>query len=497
MTLAAGLACDGLRPVVAIYSTFLQRAYDQLIHDVALQEPAGAVRDRPRRSRRRRRRHAPGRVRSVLPALHPEHGRDGAGGRERMPPDALHRPRRSTGPPRVRYPRGHGAGRTRSQRRCRRCRSAAPRCGARAAPGCCCSRSAPWSRPACDRGTARCDAGQHALREAARRGRWSAGSRRRTRAIVTLEENVVAGGAGSGVCRMPCQRSGSASACSISALPDGFIEHGSRERLPGDGRPRPGRHRARASPRSGRPTNAAAGTGARTMTDQDSIRSDPDVGAPTAAAPQRGTSHAIEDVQGRADSRRMPINKVGIKDIFHPVRVQRPLGRRAAHRRELQHVRGAAPQLQGHAHVALRRDPAPCTSARSPSTRSAQMLAEMTRAPRCHLRAHRDELPLLRHEAGARVSGVESMINYDATPDRRDPRRHRASTVDPRRRAGHQPLPVLEEDLRLRRAQPALTHHDRSARARTPLDRGADRHRRAGGVVRGLSASSSAPTRST
>jgi 1-deoxy-D-xylulose-5-phosphate synthase len=37
ITLAAGLACEGLKPVVAIYSTFLQRAYDQLIHDVALQ----------------------------------------------------------------------------------------------------------------------------------------------------------------------------------------------------------------------------------------------------------------------------------------------------------------------------------------------------------------------------------------------------------------------------------------------------------------------------
>ncbi len=38
VTLAAGMACDGLKPVVAIYSTFLQRAYDQLIHDVALQK---------------------------------------------------------------------------------------------------------------------------------------------------------------------------------------------------------------------------------------------------------------------------------------------------------------------------------------------------------------------------------------------------------------------------------------------------------------------------
>ena len=37
VTFAAGLACDGMKPVVAIYSTFLQRAYDQLIHDVCIQ----------------------------------------------------------------------------------------------------------------------------------------------------------------------------------------------------------------------------------------------------------------------------------------------------------------------------------------------------------------------------------------------------------------------------------------------------------------------------
>lgn len=37
LTFAAGMACDGLKPVVAIYSTFLQRGYDQLIHDIALQ----------------------------------------------------------------------------------------------------------------------------------------------------------------------------------------------------------------------------------------------------------------------------------------------------------------------------------------------------------------------------------------------------------------------------------------------------------------------------
>ena len=38
VTFAAGLACDGLKPFCAIYSTFLQRAYDQIIHDVAIQK---------------------------------------------------------------------------------------------------------------------------------------------------------------------------------------------------------------------------------------------------------------------------------------------------------------------------------------------------------------------------------------------------------------------------------------------------------------------------
>lgn len=58
VTLAAGLACENMKPVVAIYSTFLQRAYDQLIHDVAIQnlpvlfalDRAGLVADGPTHS---------------------------------------------------------------------------------------------------------------------------------------------------------------------------------------------------------------------------------------------------------------------------------------------------------------------------------------------------------------------------------------------------------------------------------------------------------------
>ena len=58
VTLSAGLACEGIKPVVAIYSTFLQRAYDQLIHDVAIQnldvlfaiDRAGLLEDGPTHS---------------------------------------------------------------------------------------------------------------------------------------------------------------------------------------------------------------------------------------------------------------------------------------------------------------------------------------------------------------------------------------------------------------------------------------------------------------
>ena len=69
VTFAAGLACEGMKPVVAIYSTFLQRGYDQLIHDVALQNLPVRLRHRPRGHRRGRRRDAPRRVRSHVPAL--------------------------------------------------------------------------------------------------------------------------------------------------------------------------------------------------------------------------------------------------------------------------------------------------------------------------------------------------------------------------------------------------------------------------------------------
>ncbi|MFR2694567.1 MAG: hypothetical protein ACLTBV_32240 [Enterocloster bolteae] len=50
VTSAAGMAAAGLRPVVAVYSSFLQRAYDQVLHDVLYPEPAGAICSGPGRA---------------------------------------------------------------------------------------------------------------------------------------------------------------------------------------------------------------------------------------------------------------------------------------------------------------------------------------------------------------------------------------------------------------------------------------------------------------
>ncbi len=97
VTFAAGLATEGFKPFTTIYSTFLQRGYDQVVHDVAHAEAAGALRHRPRGSRRRRRRHACRRLRrrlSRLPAGVRHHGRGrrtrtdehgGHGGPDRRP----------------------------------------------------------------------------------------------------------------------------------------------------------------------------------------------------------------------------------------------------------------------------------------------------------------------------------------------------------------------------------------------------------------------------
>ena len=69
------MAMAGLRPVVAVYSTFFSRAFDQANLDVGLHRPAGGVRARPGRHHRRRRPQPPRRPRHVPGPVHPGHDR--------------------------------------------------------------------------------------------------------------------------------------------------------------------------------------------------------------------------------------------------------------------------------------------------------------------------------------------------------------------------------------------------------------------------------------
>ena len=111
VTFAGGLATEGFKPFATIYSTFLQRAYDQVVHDVAIQRLPVRFAHRPRRPRRRRRADPCRRLRRRLSRLPARLRADGGGAtrpswctwwRRRSPIDDR--------PSAFRYPRGEGLG---------------------------------------------------------------------------------------------------------------------------------------------------------------------------------------------------------------------------------------------------------------------------------------------------------------------------------------------------------------------------------------------------
>jgi len=226
VTLAAGLATEGMRPVVAIYSTFLQRGYDQLIHDVALQNlPVVFALDRA------------GLV-----------GSDGATHQGSFdisflrcvpnmvvmtPSDEnecrqmLYTATQLAGPATVRYPRGAGAGVkvTKEFTALPVGRSVTRREGR---SGLAILNFGPLLQAAMS-AAEELDATVLDMRFVKPLDREAVlRVAERARALVTLEENVVAGGAGSAVMEVLAEAQLSVPALLIG-IPDRFIEHGSRE----------------------------------------------------------------------------------------------------------------------------------------------------------------------------------------------------------------------------------------------------------------------------
>jgi 1-deoxy-D-xylulose-5-phosphate synthase len=224
VALAAGLACEGAKPVVAIYSTFLQRAYDQLIHDVAIQgldvlfalDRAGLVEDGPT--------HAGIFDLSFLrciPDLVIMVPADENETRAMLTTGYQH-----PGPAAVRYPRGTGPGTPIDE-----ALTALPmgkaevlREGARVAL----LAFGPLVQPALAAGEA-LDATVVNMRfvkpldEAC-----IAALAQKHELLVTLEENVIAGGAGSAVLEV-LGTLGKAPPCLTLGLPDRWLPHGSPE----------------------------------------------------------------------------------------------------------------------------------------------------------------------------------------------------------------------------------------------------------------------------
>ncbi len=304
VTLAAGLAAAGMKPVVAIYSTFLQRGYDQLIHDVALQNlPVTFAIDRA------------GMV-----------GSDGATHQGSFdlsflrcipnmvlmaPADEdecrqmLYTATTVKGPAAVRYPRGTGPGTPlvpkmtalpigRAEiRRQGRSGLALIAVGSLVAPA--------------QKIAERLDAtlvnlrfikplDEDLLLQIAQRHS----------AIVTLEENVVAGGAGSAIGEL-------LAAPGPPALLAAYRHSGPL-------------HRARFTrglPEPRRPRRRLPYLDHRRLVGTAFGHACP-LGWQAVAVNSKVVAQAVgvEDVQGRADTRRIPINRVGIKDITHPVRVK-------------------------------------------------------------------------------------------------------------------------------------------------------------------------------
>ena len=226
VTLAAGLAADGLKPVVAIYSTFLQRAYDQLIHDVALQNlPVVFAIDRAGLVGSDGATHQGSYDLSYLRCI--PNMVIMAPADENECRQMLYTATTVDGPAAVRYPRGSGPG-VPLQKEFQALPIGKAQIRREGRSGLALLAFGPMLESALHIGE-RLDATVVNMRfvkplDEALVIELAA----RHRALITLEENAVAGGAGSAVAEVLCAE-GLTPALLQIGIPDRFIEHGSRE----------------------------------------------------------------------------------------------------------------------------------------------------------------------------------------------------------------------------------------------------------------------------
>ncbi len=473
VTFAAGLAADGMRPVVAIYSTFLQRGYDQLIHDVALQNlPVLFAIDRA------------GFVGSDG-ATH--HGSYDLSYLRCIPNMVVMAPATRMSVGRCSTPPPSGTCRLRcairaapdrvlpSTRSSPRWSSAVPKYGAAAIADWHCWRSAACSAARCvwpsawtprsstcassSRSIWRCCARspRRMLRSSRLRRTWSPAAPAAPAPRLWTPRDWSCRG-----CTSAFRTASSSTAAAMTAWPPPVWTSPAS--------PPPSMIGAPAIPAL-KPSRAATKLAAASG----SVMS-------TAVKPKVATVISVEDVQSRADTRRLPINRVGIKDIRHPVRVKdRSSGE--------QHTVATFNMYVNLPHnfkgTHMSRFVEVLHQEREISVDSfQQMLSEMTTrldAEAGHIEMSFPYFVMKR----APVSGVESLMDYQASLIG-EIRQRRCQPLAQGGRAGHEPVPLLEEHLRLRRAQSALACHHPHAVARAHVDRGADRHRRERGLVRAL-----------